>query len=330
MKRSVVNEISEIRSRLDSDSRYNFIDQLNNIETALYENLKYEGEFNHELLKYIPIATVACFEAFFRSIYKQLIDFGKPFNDNAVKFNQSRNIKFDFEIVSAIQTKTLTLGEFISHILPCNNFEDINSNLSILIDKDFLAEIKKFEKKYLSQTVPGNSQIFVGESVQIISDIRRIFELRHIFCHEFGTNIRIDIDEITRCLKFSKVLLTQVDDFISELLYPNAPQTQQAMNKSAYESFESNNNKLNVLIANIKVALKEEDSYIEFQLFDESIASWDKYRDIRGKLEASYFSTEKGSMYRCLFYRSMEGTTKEMIESLEKEYAYNLRKFIKK
>src|SRR5690606_8779661 len=110
-------------------------------------NLIYNGNFNKELLKYIPIATVACFEAFFRSVYKELIDFGKPFSDNVVKFNQSQNVKFDFEIVNAIQTKTVTVGEFISHILQCNNFEDINKNLSLLCGIDFADHIKKFKRE---------------------------------------------------------------------------------------------------------------------------------------------------------------------------------------
>lgn len=117
MKRNLINEITEIRSRSEFNSRLDYSSRLNDIEYAFNESLNYNGDFDKELVKYIPIATVACFEAFFRSAYKELIDFGKPFSDNAIKFNQSKNVKFDFEIINAIQTKTVTVGEFISHIL---------------------------------------------------------------------------------------------------------------------------------------------------------------------------------------------------------------------
>ena len=40
------------------------------------------------------------------------------------------------------------------------------------------------------------SKEFIENSNQIISDIKRTFELRHIFCHEFATNLNVDQDEI--------------------------------------------------------------------------------------------------------------------------------------
>src|SRR5690606_16325028 len=147
MKRNLINEITAIKSRSEFNSRHDFSTRLNDIEYAFNESLNYNGDFDKELVKYIPIATVACFEAFFRSVYKELIDFGKPFSDNAIKFNQSKNVKFDFDIINAIQTKTVTVGEFISHILPCNNFDDINANLSTLADIDFADQIKKFQRE---------------------------------------------------------------------------------------------------------------------------------------------------------------------------------------
>lgn len=97
-----------------------------------------------ELLKYIPIATVACYEAFFRSTVKEIVDFGKPYSNHVANYNQSKNVKLDFEVISAIQTKTLTVGDFVSHILPYNNLSDVVSNISVLIDRDFMEELKTF------------------------------------------------------------------------------------------------------------------------------------------------------------------------------------------
>lgn len=325
MKRNYINEITAIKARLEFDSRHAFSSRLSDIEKAFRENLSSDSEFNEELLKYIPIATVACFESFFRSVIKELIDFGKPYSDNAVKFNQSKNVKFDFDIVNAIQSKTVTVGEFVSHILPCNSYEDINSNLSTLADIDFTKSIKTFERTSIFDHVNDNTRIFIANFDQIISDIKRTFELRHIFCHEFATNVKIDKKEILRCFTNSKIFLNQTNEFILDLLYPNAPETQMGMNQQASEFYGEAEIELANFILKIKeVANGDSDMHLNISLFDQSIAQWKEYREIKAKLDAS--PVQGGSMYPLLYASSLSGTTNEKIESLQKDYEFYLRK----
>ena len=326
MKRNLINEITAIKSRSEFNSRLDYSSRLNDIEYAFQENLDYNGDFNKELLKYIPIATVACFEAFFRSVYKELIDFGKPFSDNVIKFNQAQNVKFDFDIINAIQTKTVTIGEFISHILPCNNFDDINKNLSLLCGIDFADQIKKFKRDSIFEHVNDNSKQFIDNGDQIISDIKRTFELRHIFCHEFATNLRIDKDEILRCFNNAKIFLNQTNDFIWDLIYPNAPETQADMNNHTSDQFSEADNELTELIITIKEASKE-NSYmtLNIDLLDETLTEWKKYREVKAKLDASV--VEGGSMYPTIYAGSLITTTQKKIESLKNEYTVDLRRY---
>ncbi len=325
MKRNLLNEITAIKSRSEFNSRHDYSNRLSDIEYALHEYLNYKGDFNNELLKYIPISTVACFEAFFRSVYKELIDFGKPFSDNVVKFNQSQNVKFDFDIANAIQTKTVTVGEFISHILPCNNFEDINKNLSLLCNLDFVDEIKKFNRNSIFDDVNYNSRQFIENGDQIIADIKRTFELRHIFCHEFATNLPIVKDEIIRCFKNAKLFLNQTNDFVWYLVYPNAPETQTDMNIQAAEEFERIENELSVLISTIKDAKTENSEFdINLELFDKTIEQWKSYRKTKAELDAYY--VKGGTMYPLVYAGSLTGTTKEKNESLKKEFELDLRR----
>jgi len=327
MKRNIINEITSVKSRAEFNSRFDFSTRLNDIELALKESLNYNVDFDKELVKYIPIATVACFEAFFRSVYRELVDFGKPFSDNAVKFNQSKNVKFDFEIVNAIQTKILTVGDFISHILPCNNLDDINSNMSTLAGIDFLENLKN-NNAFIEEMYSGdNSKQFIDNSEQIIIDIKRIFELRHIFCHEFATNFKIDKNEISSCFYSAKIFLNHVDNFVYNLLYPNAPISQWDMNEEASGNFDVVDKKLNELIELIKVASKQYYPYepIDDKKFDKLINEWKKYRKVKALYDASY--VEGGSMYPLIYLSSMTTTTEEKIESLETEFEIALKKY---
>jgi hypothetical protein len=326
MKRNIINEIAAIKLRSEFNTRHDYSSRLNDIENAFNESLNYNGDYNHELLKYIPIATVACFEAFFRSVYKELIDFGNPFSENAIKFNQSKNVKFDFEIINAIQYKTVTVGEFISHILPCNNFADINTNLSTIANVDFTEQIKKFKRVRIFDDSNEISNKFIEDSEQIIKDIKKTFELRHIFCHEFATNLIIDKDEILRCFNNSKIFINQTNEFIWNLIYPNAPETQTERNIQASDEFEYYEDELSELIIKIKKAITENlDFDINVVLFDKTIESWKVYRKSVAELNSSI--VEGGSMYPLRYASSLTNTTKEKIESLKTEYDIDLRKY---
>ncbi len=326
MKRNLIDEITAVKLRSEFNSRHDYSRRLNDIEYAFKESLNYNGEFDTELVKYIPIATVACFEAFFRSVYKELVDFGKPFSDNVIKFNQSRNVKFDFEIINAVQMKAVTVGEFISHILPCNNFDDINANLSILCEIDFLEQIKKFERNSIYE---NSSRQFIENSDQIIVDIKRTFELRHIFCHEFATNMRIDKDEILRCFNNAKIFLNQINDFIYDLVYPNAPETQTEMNIQAFTEFEKFENDLSELILTIIEAKNRKSNFeLNVEFFDKTMEQWRLYRKAKAEFDASI--AEGGTLYSFLYSTSSTATTKEKIESLKNEFEIDLRRKARK
>ena len=155
MKRDYINEIKSIRNRklYDSSTELNF--RLNKIENILI-NITNFDVYEEEILKYIPISTVSCIEAFFRTVYAELIHHGKPFTDNMEKLNELKNTKLDFEILKAIQYKAFTLGEFISHVLPLNNLNDINRVLSILMNIDFLDSLKNYDPKTIYDDVLKN------------------------------------------------------------------------------------------------------------------------------------------------------------------------------
>jgi len=312
-KRDLIEEIILIKSRAEYNSRYDLIFRLSRIANALENALSYE-ESSNEFLKYLPISTVACFEAFFRSVIKEIVDFGKPFSDNIAKYNQSRNIKLDFEIVAAIQTKILTVGDFIAHILPFNNLEDINSNISTIIQRDFLEEIKEYSEGEISSG--------------IIESIKSTFELRHIFCHEFATNTQLDAKQILNNLNNCNIFLEVTNSFVLHLLHPDAPLNQTDQNIKASEDFKNVDQELNVLLDLIKTLNGTEDfdgHTFDQRLFDEAIVKWTEYRILKAECTAS--SVLGGTLYPYVFSTSLKDTTKEKIKSLEEEFEFVLKKY---
>ena len=324
-KRDLIQEIKSIKSRAEFNDRYDFSSRLNDIEYALEEFISFNGDYNNELLKYIPISTIACYEAFFRSATKEIVDFGKPYSDNVADFNQSKNVKLDFEVVSAIQTKILTVGEFVAHIIPFNNFDDINSNLKILLGKDFLNELKSYKKKVSFENKDYSDQEFKEKINEIIASVIRTYELRHIFCHEFATNIKIDKDEILRNFKNCKFFLIHANNVIWDLLYPNAPMTQSEMNIEAQSRLEQKEKELDTLVQFIRNINKEEDfRYFDDELFLVSYEQWKQYRKSVAEYKSSF--SGGGTIHPLLYSSASTIVTVEKILSLKDEFEILLRK----
>lgn len=130
---------------------------------------------------FFPIKCVACIEGYFRLVYAHLIDFGDPFRNNAKQFSE---IKFSTETVLSLDVGDVSIGDFISHLLPINNFENVNSVMSTLIGEDFKNKLKEmFLKQPHMKPFIGTIEDVFNDIVKIISEM---FKLRHIYCHELG------------------------------------------------------------------------------------------------------------------------------------------------
>ncbi|GAL73427.1 lysozyme inhibitor LprI family protein [Jejuia pallidilutea] len=321
-KRDYIEEITSIKDRSKFPGRFELMSRFYEIDSIIYDLMDNGNLKNKEILKYIPIATVACFESFFRSIVAELIDKGEPYNQNVLKFNQSNNIRFDFNIVNAIQKKKISIGDFISHILSCNNIKDFNSNLSILTQLDFLEELKKFEPKSISKPTIDTAKLFKEKTSVILESIDYIFRLRHIFCHEFATNIELEYLVIKGTYEHCKIFLFHVNDFIWNLLEPDAPLTQTEMNIRAGENYIKAESELTKVIEEIKnLDLSDENIYLDRKGFELVIQKWKEYREVKADAFAKH--SKGGTIYPLLRLNSLKATTEKMTAELIEEYGLN-------
>ena len=209
-KRDYVKEIISRKSRLlKGSSRW---EEFSKRDTALIEAFYYlvkeakpKSAVRNELLRYFPIGAVAILEGYFRLAIRDIIDAGHSYRNNIKNIS---DIKFNITNILAIYEKKITLGEFISHLLPINSLEDINRNISILINKDFLKELRKVKFK-MDDDKPS---ITMGKvASDIYKKIKNMFELRHIHCHELAISEKLDIEEI-RKMQGAVVLFVFVTD----------------------------------------------------------------------------------------------------------------------
>jgi hypothetical protein len=137
-KRDLVREIIEVRERNRSGSAQGELwSRIIALEKA-YEDFDKD---NIELLKYFPVAIVACIESYFRLIVKGIINDGERYLLGASKL--AEKAKLDFEILKTFHGQRISLGEFVSYIIRISSLDQIDSVMSVLLGTEYLDKLAK-------------------------------------------------------------------------------------------------------------------------------------------------------------------------------------------
>lgn len=295
--RELIDQIIEVRERRQfNHAMSELFSRLSSLETAFEKR----DVTNEELLKYFPVALVACMEGYFRLAIKQFIDEGQPFLNNASELIS--NIKFDFDVVKALNEKQITVGEFISHHISLNNLAQIQSNISKIIKREFLTELRNICSRWEYEVLGKEKVLILQDPDQVYKSVSRTFELRHIICHELASGFTFDFAEIEECFLGTVLFLKATDELFNEILHPDSPLTQSAMNMKAGETLRDASSELESLNQGVCGRL-EEQRVIEFMEVD---SAWRTYMKLHADFEADVY---RGGSIRPTIYAGVATTT---------------------
>ena len=192
-KRDIVQEILEVKNR----QRY--FSSIHDVQVKVRELKKLAATHvtnSAELNKYFPITLVACIEAGFRLLIKDLIDHGRPYSEKANKL--IGDIKFDYSFISSYHGTKISVGDLVSHLVPISSFSHINNHMTELLGLNYGEELCRIESR---------GQKIIDDKNRVYSSVIRCFELRHIFCHEVTTKITIEESEVKQLVDDSDLFL---------------------------------------------------------------------------------------------------------------------------
>lgn len=327
-KRNIVEEIELKKIRSNYASKYGCFERYWDIADFLEKNEENKYRNDKEVLRYIPLASIAATETYFRLLYKEILDKGEPYFSNAIKyFKDQGNVKFDLEFLIAIQGKQVTAGEIFSHLMPLNNLADINTALTKILGIDFLASLKKFRYSE-SSSLAVHSKSFKTNLGNYLNSVSRLFELRHILAHEFALNIDLDKKQIMQDFSNLSIFVRACDFAVSKILGDYMPEYQQGMNIQAQKYYKKTQTELNKLIRQIK----RNDPKSEFnqigniKLFSKAIKEWENYRELYAQSYAEMY--KGGSLAPLIYWSEMENLTKQMIQNLRDSFSLLLKQNI--
>ena len=270
----------------------------------------YRNIDNCNLLEYVPIKIISCFEEHFRQIYKEIIDIPK-YRKNLKNVKFFKELRMDFDVINAFQNNLVTLGDYLSFYFSCTSIEQVFNQLEQLLEV-------KIKDKLINKLVDIEKQTSVPEDearknvLLYIESVEIIFKARHILCHEGAFGYKIDNPMAKQMIDDAVLFIRMLDELISDILYPRYDYTQAAMNSEAIAAFNKADEELEGIIQNIKN--QKDDFEYDFSYFD----AWKNFR--KCKAESAAKICEGGSMYPCLYYMSLENTTRQFISQLKSEF----------
>jgi hypothetical protein len=217
-QRDLIAEITEKRGRFIR--RVDRYEQFSRRHDEIIESVDFLARYaTHtpmvriELLKYIPIGIVACWEGYLRMLLADLIDSGSPFRENATKLDVG---KFDVSAVLATGAKRVSAGELVAHQLRLNNLDDVNKTMSTVLGIDFLSELRA------TRHPDDETPIYeIGDDIPGM--LKDIFQYRHIWCHELAVRTQPTIKGARDATTVSMVFIYHTEILAQGMLGKEQP-----------------------------------------------------------------------------------------------------------
>jgi hypothetical protein len=302
-KRDVIAEIEEIRGRMTAvDDLDSGILKLLTIVTST-QKLK-DDDPENELHAYYLVASIASIESYFRWQIHRLVD-----SDNGRFINNIRlddqPIKLTHHVAVALVNKRLTIGELMAHTVGFSDFEKVAGFMTKLLGTDFVQ---------LVTTATDHDNILVlKDPAQVISDIKRALELRHVICHEGYRMHSIPNSEIKQLSSSCYEFVRGCHYGVSRFLDPAGPATREDL-------YKTTSMKASALQTRLKALEETIAKDLHFKMEQDSFRAMGQAWDAYVEQEAAFFASVKmnGNQAELDAERTRVRLTESRIEELQR------------
>jgi len=254
-----------------------------------------------EALRQTPVGLVACMEAYFKGVIKDLVDSDSPFLECAAKLN----VEIDLSKLVEVHKKTFTFGELVGYSLLINKRDDIDDFMTKMLGFKFMNKLRRVA---WSSGVPGEH--IISDPNKVFADVDEVFRLRHIVCHEFG-NVDISIEDARRYVENVLAFLQAAQYLCTDIVLKDIQKTQPEQNQYFEHRFKDADKQLRKAVNSLESKL-EAGTALKLRNLQKA---WRAYRDTDTKLILSTF--ERKSSHPRVRAQRREELTKRRIQEIE-------------
>ena len=244
-------------------------------------------------------------EVFTRSWIAVLVDHGEPFIDNAIGLSKKLNVKLDFDLLRHLQGQAISFGDLISHTVSINRFEQILGVLSEISGRPLLEAISNAVDRWAVEVEGKAEDPIISDKDAMCRSLARVFEVRHVLCHEVPKSPFYENSEIDGFLRHGLEFVQATAETLNSVLYGKLPLTQGAMTQSAFDKLAAAEFAMEEVL--VKVRERWASDPTRSELLGESQSRWREYRELRSQIAGD--TARGGSMSPMLeAYEALEMT----------------------
>jgi uncharacterized protein YecT (DUF1311 family) len=236
------------------------------------------------------IRAVTTIEVFTRRNMASLIDHSEQYTERAVEL--SKHFKMDFDLIRHIQGRAITLGDIVAQSVPVNSFGQIIGYFETLIGKPLRSLLCQAIDRWSVEINKGAREPIIPDFDRLAKQLTRLFEVRHIICHELPSKSVYNETEIDAFLEEAIRFTKALQEVLTFEQFGLVPLTQTDMNIAAGEELRKKEDEMSVAISEMQTRLKRRDD--EFsnewtQLFNDSQEKWLAYRNAQCEFDTFMF-----------------------------------------
>lgn len=257
--RAKLDEITESKKRNSRWHGYVAYD-LRHLKEQYQRNIQ-----NHvEVSDFYLIRSVTYLEIFTRVQVAALVDHGEQYTSRAVELTKDK--KIDFATVQGIQGRVITLGDIIAHNIPVNQFHQIVSHFEILLGVKLRPLLVNAIDRWSVEIKKKPQEPIIADYDRMAANLTRLFEVRHILCHESPRDPVYTSAEVFEFLDAAFCLAQALENILVFEKHGLVPLTQTDMNIHAFETFQRITDEMNGLLSKIRNYVDESDKkYFDLQ-----------------------------------------------------------------
>jgi uncharacterized protein YecT (DUF1311 family) len=244
-------------------------------------------------------------EVFTRRNIAALIDHGDEYVERATDL--SRHVKLDLALVRGIHGRTITIGDIVAYSVPLSSFGQIISYFNTLLGRPIRPLLEDARDRWateIGQKIAADVRPLVDGALDewsnemeamaagpIIRDfdalaaaLSRLFEIRHILCHELTSRPIYDVSEIQGFLDAAFRFTRAVEEVLTLERFGVVPLTQAEMNTRADERVRSAEAELNDVVSRVQARLGADADWRH--TLQDAQDRWLSYRDAQCEFHA--------------------------------------------
>jgi hypothetical protein len=205
-KRDYMSEIKELQRRLP-DTAHNIIGHQEAISelVGLYPSDELTPAHAIAITHYISVRLVAVLQSAFRAVIREAADYNARHEKPLPKIEE----KITLEMVREFASNAVTIGEFLSHLVPLNSFEQMQRSFELVAGIPLRGVVSP---SFAESAVKDASFSTVEHAIQ------QLFKERNIICHEIRENEAIAKETLGKWLVAVLLMVTALGFYESQFI----------------------------------------------------------------------------------------------------------------